>query len=96
MSILERGQIFGLEECEQKNKEESLLPRKQTVTCVKNHSCLLFMSYQHFAEHVLSNVAIEADVKFENVVRKYFYKMRHGQHQQTIWNPKIARDPNMV
>jgi hypothetical protein len=54
------------------------------------------MSHQNFVEHILSNAAIEADVKFENVVRKFFYKMRHSQHQQTIWNPKIGRDPTMV
>ncbi len=47
-------------------------------------------------DHILSNVTIEADIKFENVVRKFFFKMRNSQHQQTIWNPKITRDATMV
>ena len=78
ISILERGEILGFQECNKRISQE-LPPRKFTATCVQNNSTVLFLSYQHFYERVMAEVNTERDLKFENILKNFFAKAR--QHQ---------------
>ena len=68
-------------------------PRQHTVTSKANGSTVLFLSYQHFADRVLSDSTSERDVIFENLVHKVFFNTRQKQNQRTIWNASYGRDP---
>lgn len=90
---MEKGEVIGLEECQQKPAPGQPLPNRQhTVTCKANGSTVLFLSYQHFADRVLSDATSERDVIFENLVRKVFFNTRQKQNQRTIWNANYGRD----
>lgn len=88
MSILGRGQAFGIEECQVKldaRNAASVPLRSNTVTCCQNNSQVVFISHKAFSEFVLSDTAVEYDVKAESIIQESFNRARADEYQRTIW-----------
>lgn len=88
VSILGKGQVFGIEECQVRCdiKTNFVPPRTQTVTCVEHHSKVVFISHQSFSEIVLSDIIVEGDIRSESIIKEFFLKARVQEQQRTIWN----------
>ena len=98
LSLLERGEIIGLEECEQKQNPP---PRKHTVVCKSHGSILLFISYENWVSRVLNHVDLQKDIQFDNLQKELLYKLRLGERDRTLWrNRNLLRqqhsDPEEV
>ena len=92
LAVLEKGEVLGLEECQNRPTAAPAPPRKHTVTCKANNSTVLFLSHQNFAERVLSNAQSERDIVFENMLHRLFFKTRQLQCERTLWNAKHGRE----
>ena len=76
LAILEKGEVIGLEECQNKPSVSAPPPRKHTVVCKTHKSTVLFLSHQHLSDRVLSDAQTERDVIFENIIHNMFFKTR--------------------
>jgi CRP-like cAMP-binding protein len=91
MSVLGKGQVFGIEEIRDK-----LQRRTTTVTCVENNSKVIFIPHQAFLEIVMTDGNAEIDIKSESVIKDAFFKSRAIEQQRTIWKnmpESILRKP---
>ena len=92
LAILGSGELFGLEECQQKPNWYGgrHKPRSYNVRCLENNSKIVFLSHQVLAEKVLYDPRLEQQVKYDCAVKEYFHNSRELQHQQTIWNGALT------
>lgn len=82
LAILGSGELFGLEECQNKPTHYTKpKPRTYTVKCIEANSKVIFMSHQILAEKVLNDPRAEQQVKLFCVLKDFFYKAREHQHQ---------------
>jgi len=75
ISILEKGEAIGVEECSAKKAYEADLPaRRYTVTCSQNSSLVLFMSYDVFLARIMNDATLEKDVQWDKLVKTFFFR----------------------
>ena len=78
VSILGKGQVFGIDECQVRCdiKSNVIANRQHTVTCVENNSKVVFITHQALSEIILPDQNAEHDIKVESIIKEFFYKAR--------------------